>query len=300
MIYNLPQDLTPAGSSETGPVIIRRYQSRHNTVKNKIILHSNMINLLISGQKTILHAGGATTIHAGELLILSCGNCLTTEVVPINQLFSSIILYFDNTLLTDFLHKHRHLLKEEQTPSTPFLTFQQDAFIRNYVDSLDLLLQLPSPLLPALKKCKIEELLHYLLNKNPSSLFSLPTLTLTQDDLAIRSAVESHIGNPVTVEELAFLCHCSPSTFKRKFRKIYGLPPQRWLLEKKMQLAADLLKHPDEKPGLVYQQIGYENHSSFTQSFKRQYGMTPKEYQEQNQKLTGSAIRQLDADLPHS
>ena len=88
MIYNLPQDLTPAGASETGPVIIRRYQSRHNTLKNKIILHKNMINLLISGEKTILHAGGATTIHENEFLILSCGNCLTTEVLPLNDLLN--------------------------------------------------------------------------------------------------------------------------------------------------------------------------------------------------------------------
>lgn len=286
MIYNLPQDLTPAGASETGPVIIRRYQSRHNTLKNKIILHKNMINLLISGEKTILHAGGTTTIHENEFLILSCGNCLTTEVLPLNDLFSSIILYFDNELLTDFLHKHKHLAKKEKHKLTPFLTLKQDDFIRNYVHSLDLLLQRPSPLLPDFKKCKLEELLYYLLEKDPSSLFSLLIVSRNEDDLVIRSAVENNIGNPVTVEELAFLCNCSLSTFKRKFKKIYGFPPQKWLLEKKMQLAADLLRHSGEKPALVYQRIGYESHSSFTQSFKRQYGMTPKEYQQQEQNLT--------------
>ncbi|HWK06664.1 MAG TPA: AraC family transcriptional regulator [Puia sp.] len=282
MIYNLPHDLTPADAPDTGPVIIRRYQSRHNTLKNKIILHKNMINLLISGEKTILHAEGTTTIREGEFLILSCGNCLTTEVLPLNDIFSSIILYFDNELLTDFLHKHIHLIKEEKHKKKPFLTGKQDAFISNYVHSLDLLLQLPSPLLPEFKKLKLEELLLYLLEKDPSTLYSLLIVTQNKEDLSIKTAVESNIGNPVTVEELAFLCHCSPSTFKRKFKSIYGLPPQKWLLEQKMQLAADLLRHPHERPGQVYQQVGYENHSSFTQSFKKQYGMTPKEYQEQN------------------
>lgn len=282
MIYNLPQDLTSTDSPETGPVIIRRYQSHHNTRKNKIILHKNMINLLISGKKTILHAGGATTVQEGEFLLLSCGNCLTTEVLPLNDIFSSIILYFDNELLMSFLHKHNHLLKEEKHQKTPFLTGKQDAFISNYVQSLNLLLQLPSPLLPEFKQLKVEELLLYLLKKDPSFLYSLLIVAPDDETLQLRSAVESNIGNPVTVEDLAFLCHCSPSTFKRKFKNIYGLPPQKWLLEQKMRLAADLLRHPRERPGQVYQQVGYENHSSFTQSFKKQYGMTPKEYQEQN------------------
>jgi AraC family transcriptional regulator, exoenzyme S synthesis regulatory protein ExsA len=280
--YNLPQDLTPANVQETDPIIIRRYQSEHNTIRNRIILHMNMINLLISGEKTIIHAEGTTTVHEGELLILSCGNCLTTEVLPVNELFSSIILYFSNELLTDFLHKHEYSGRQDKEPGRPFLIFKQDAFISNYVTSLRLLLQLPSPLLPEFKKLKLEELLLYLLGKDPQKLYSLLIVAENDEDLQLRKAVESNIGTPVTVEELAFLCNCSLSTFKRKFKNIYHLPPQKWLLEQKMQLAADLLKHPQEKPGIVYQKVGYENHSSFTQSFKKQYGMTPKEYQERN------------------
>ncbi len=292
--YNLPQDLTPPAAQETGPIIIRRYQSAHNTIRNRIILHMNMINLLISGEKTIIHAAGATTVHESELLVLSCGNCLTTEVLPANELFSSIILYFSNELLTDFLRRHEHSGGQEHSSRyehsgrqqketrSPFLIFKQDDFISNYITSLGLLLQQPSPLLPELKKIKLEELLLYLLGKDPKKLFSLLIVAENDEDLLLRKAVESNIGNPVTVEELAFLCNCSLSTFKRKFRNIYHLPPQKWLLEQKMLLAADLLKHPQEKPGIVFQKVGYANHSSFTQSFKKQYGMTPKEYQERN------------------
>jgi AraC-like DNA-binding protein len=94
--------------------------------------------------------------------------------------------------------------------------------------------------------------------------------------------VESNICNPVTAEELAFLCNTSLSTFKRNFRKIYSSSPQKWLLQRKLAIAADLLKHPDQRPGGIYEKVGYENHSSFTQAFKKQYGLTPSAYQEQN------------------
>jgi AraC-like DNA-binding protein len=72
------------------------------------------------------------------------------------------------------------------------------------------------------------------------------------------------------------------STFKRKFFKIYGTSPQKWLTQQKMRIAANLLKHPHERPGSVYEKVGYENQSSFILAFKKQYGMTPREYQQTN------------------
>lgn len=92
----------------------------------------------------------------------------------------------------------------------------------------------------------------------------------------------AHLDHPVTVEELAFLCHTSLSTFKRRFAKIYGTSPNKWLLEKRMQKAARLLKQGEYKASDIYVDLGYENLSSFVQSFKQVYGITPKQYQLSN------------------
>jgi len=48
-----------------------------------------------------------------------------------------------------------------------------------------------------------------------------------------------------------------------------------------MEIARDLLRHYDQKPSEVYYKVGYENHSSFTQSFRQAFGITPKEFQAQ-------------------
>jgi len=71
----------------------------------------------------------------------------------------------------------------------------------------------------------------------------------------------------------------SLSTFKRRFMKIYRTSPNKWLLEKRMQKAAQLLKGGDLKASEIYCELGYENLSSFIQSFKQIYGITPKQYQ---------------------
>jgi AraC-like DNA-binding protein len=72
----------------------------------------------------------------------------------------------------------------------------------------------------------------------------------------------------------------SLSTFNRRFVRLYGTTPNKWLLRRRMEQAAVLLNER-EKPSDVYLKVGYENHSSFSQSFKQVFGVTPKEYQQQ-------------------
>jgi AraC-like DNA-binding protein len=74
----------------------------------------------------------------------------------------------------------------------------------------------------------------------------------------------------------------SLSTFKRRFARIYGTSPNKWLLEKRMQKAAQMLKQSECKVSEIYFELGYENLSSFIQSFKQVHGITPKQYQLSN------------------
>ena len=102
------------------------------------------------------------------------------------------------------------------------------------------------------------------------------------DEIRIRQAVLTHMDSHITVEELAFLCNMSLSTFKRRFDSLYGTSPSKWLLQQRMKKAAELLKGGDLKPSEIYYGLGYENLSSFIQSFKQIHGVTPKQYQLSN------------------
>lgn len=91
--------------------------------------------------------------------------------------------------------------------------------------------------------------------------------------------METNIVSNVSVEELAFLCNISLSGFKRHFLRIYGTSPSKWILQRRMEIARELLQHYHGKPSEVYHKVGYANHSSFTKSFKQMFGVTPKEFQ---------------------
>ena len=244
-------------------------------------MHWNMIDIILSGRKTIIDVSSITSLETGELMISAKGSYLIHRALPENGLYRSIVLYFTNDFLTDFLIKYDNIGKgDKPINKTPYLVYRQDTFMKNYIASLQELMRSPILNFIEFKLIKVEELLLYLLKTDPAKLRSLSILVKDDADMAVKKVAESAIGMRNTVEELAFLCNMSLSSFKRRFIKLYGSPPQKWMIQQKMFLAANLLKHPDERPGSIFEKLGYENQSSFTKAFKQHYGITPKAFQD--------------------
>ena len=65
------------------------------------------------------------------------------------------------------------------------------------------------------------------------------------------------------------------TTFKRDFHKAFHTTPQRWLTQKRLELAHYQLSKKNRKPVEVYLETGFENLSHFSFAFKRHFGYTP-------------------------
>ena len=65
------------------------------------------------------------------------------------------------------------------------------------------------------------------------------------------------------------------ATFKRDFKKISDLTPEKWLIRKRLEAAYTLMREGGKKIGDVYLQVGFKNQSHFSNAFKKQYGMPP-------------------------
>ncbi|WP_343672014.1 AraC family transcriptional regulator [Chitinophaga sp.] len=265
------------------PVSILRYRTKTPAPRAKIMLEQNMFTFLLDGEKTVHFAGTQVTVQPHQFVLLAAGNCLMSEKIAAeNADYHSILILFSNDVLTDFFDKHTTWLgtTTKQSDHRPFLRFDKDAFLSGFVHSLDCMLTADKSLHPELQKIKLEELFLYLAIHYPGQLEQIRHMNYaTNDDLVIRQAITSHMDSNITVEELAFLCNMSLSTFKRKFARIYGNSPNKWLLEKRMERAAKMLRHDHRKASEIYYELGYENLSSFIQSFKQLYGVTPRQYQ---------------------
>ncbi len=285
--FCIPSDLLKiVQHPHTGSVTCLQYTATESTMNNKVILHQHLFSFLLAGQKIVYYPRKHAQIDNDHFLLLSPGNCIMTErLLNTEGIYKSLLLFFDNQVLTDFFVKHPDALQEgiiSTEMQQPFLLLDKDDFIRNYIASLSLLLQNTAGISQQMAVLKAEELLMYLCYKHPLLMQSYRALTPVDDEeLKIRKVTEANIESNISVEELAFLCNTSVSTFKRRFVKIYGTSPNRWMLQKRMERAADLLQYHGEKPAEVYFKVGYENLSSFSQSFKQVFGVSPRAFQQQ-------------------
>ena len=78
-----------------------------------------------------------------------------------------------------------------------------------------------------------------------------------------------------TLEELAHYTGRSLATFKRDFKKISDLTPEKWLIRRRLEAAYVMIKEGGRKISDVYAEVGFKNPSHFSTAFKRQYGIPP-------------------------
>jgi AraC-like DNA-binding protein len=77
------------------------------------------------------------------------------------------------------------------------------------------------------------------------------------------------------LEKFGYLTGRSLTTFKRDFSKAFNTTPQRWLTQKRLELAHYQFVQKKKKPIEVCYEVGFENLSHFSYAFKKQFGYAP-------------------------
>jgi AraC-like DNA-binding protein len=88
--------------------------------------------------------------------------------------------------------------------------------------------------------------------------------------------MERHFMFNMTMDRFGYLTGRSLATFRRDFKKTYHTTPQKWLTEKRLQLAHYQIAEKQRKPIDVYFEVGFENLSHFSHAFKKLFGYPPK------------------------
>jgi AraC-like DNA-binding protein len=93
-----------------------------------------------------------------------------------------------------------------------------------------------------------------------------------------RQLLDSRLVEPVPLADLARACDETPLRVLRAFRAAYGLPPHRYQLQRRVQLAQGRLQAGVELAALAAD-LGFADQSHFTRVFKSVVGVTPGAYQ---------------------
>jgi AraC-like DNA-binding protein len=95
-----------------------------------------------------------------------------------------------------------------------------------------------------------------------------------------RDFVDAHYADSIGVEDMAAAAGQSRSHFTREFTKVFGETPGGYLLTRRLERAAWLLRMTDHSVASICFDVGLKSVGSFTSSFTRTFGMSPVAYRD--------------------
>jgi AraC-like DNA-binding protein len=96
--------------------------------------------------------------------------------------------------------------------------------------------------------------------------------------LRAKDLADARYRERLDVPALARAAHLSPAHFSREFRREFGETPHQYLLTRRLERAAALLRNTDWSVAEICMSVGLQSVGSFTTSFGRAYGMSPTAY----------------------
>jgi AraC-like DNA-binding protein len=96
--------------------------------------------------------------------------------------------------------------------------------------------------------------------------------------LRAKDLADARYVEPLDVDDLARAAGLSRAHFSREFRRAFGESPHAYLLTRRLERAASLLRFTDRSIADVCFSVGLASVGSFTSSFTRTYGMSPTAY----------------------
>ncbi len=274
-IENIPE-IYIKDQKQSPDLFVYDFKMTSDVVKSKVNLGMNMFSFLQVGTKQVHFAGTSIAVNKDQSLLLKKGNWLWTELLDKDAVYYCKLLFFSEKKLKDFLVKHTEN-KPCPNEERPYFIIRNDTYITSYLNSLSTITGAPTVFMENLLSVKFEELMLYLINKYGNTFEVYLHSLIAQESSVFKKIVESKVHSNLKLEEIAFLCNMSLSTFKRHFIREYKVSPGKWLQDKRLQKAKETLELNNVKPSDIYLDFGYNNLSNFSIAFKNKFGINPSE-----------------------
>ena len=96
--------------------------------------------------------------------------------------------------------------------------------------------------------------------------------------LRAKDLADARYAQPLDVDDMAGAAGLSRAHFSREFRRTFGESPHGYLLTRRLERAAALLRNTDRSVAEICFSVGLQSDGSFTSSFGRVYGRSPTAY----------------------
>ncbi|KQT26165.1 AraC family transcriptional regulator [Chryseobacterium sp. Leaf405] len=247
--------------------------SKHST---ELTAEEHSVVRILSGELKVIQADETYVFNAGDTHLFPRNRlALLVKSDKDGEPYRAIVVKLTHNILRSYYEnipsEINPVFKTDQIVNldrSPLL----DSFFDSMLPYFDLEYKLPQEL----SELKIREAITILrtVNRNVDAIlsdFSEP------HKINLVEFMQKNFMFNMSLEKFSYLTGRSLTTFKRDFSKAFNTTPQKWLTQKRLELAKFQLIEKKRKPIDVYFEVGFENLSHFSYAFKKQFGVNPRE-----------------------
>lgn len=248
------------------------YYNRSREGENFIPEH--VFSYQIAGE--MIASDGKKTFHtkAGDFRISKRNHLAKfVKIPPEGGEFKMISLFLDQEILREINQEYKFKI-DKKNHEDAIIPLPSHALYHSFMTSLLSYLEIEQENNEVLFNLKIKEAIHLLLKVNPE----LKDILFDFNEpgkIDLEAFMNKNFHFNVHLNRFAYLTGRSLATFKRDFQKVFQETPGHWLLNKRLQEAYFLIKEKGKTPSEVYLNVGFEDLSHFSFSFKKKFGVVP-------------------------
>ena len=193
-----------------------------------------------------------------------------------------VFVFFDEKFLRMFQQKHQSKPTDIKSPDT-MVPIERSDLLPHFIQSLLPYYRGGGKIDPPFADIKREELLVILLRNQPELAGVFFDFGVPQK-INLEEFMNRNFKFNVSLQRFAYLTGRSLSAFKRDFKAIFHETPNRWLVRKRLQEAYFLIDENKKKPSDIYLDLGFEDLSHFSFTFKKLFGLAPTQLLSQTKK----------------
>lgn len=247
----------------------------------EMYISAHTLTIVTQGEKHLItYDGKVFEIPHNRVAFFPKDVYVISDLIPQGKCFESYLFFFDDAIIESFLAscgKHVSLKKE------------RDIYMMEYTPAIKAYVENLQPLFSAvggnsgLLNIKLLEILQLMSLADESGGFASWLYSIMRRNKRnLSHFMQTHYDKPLSVEDYAYLTGRSLSTFLRDFKAQFGTTPKKWLNDKRLEKAHDLMHEKDISVTEAAQETGYENISHFIKMFKQKYTLSPKQFIMQN------------------
>jgi len=230
---------------------------------------------LISGEMKVMMADRSYHFHAGDTFLFP-RNKVAMVIKQGNKgaPYKAVTVALSTERLKKYFTENnpRHI----SPTASPVRVLDKHPILESFFLSLIPYYELQDKLPDRLTFLKIEEAIS-ILRTLDSQIDSVLADFSEPGKIQLAEFMEQHYMFNLPLEKFGYLTGRSLATFRRDFKKTFYTTPQRWLMQRRLELAHYEIAEKKKQPVDVYLEVGFENLSHFSYAFKKHYGYAPSE-----------------------